>query len=335
MTPEPAPRSIGDEPRALGDATLSRGNAGLAPQVARVRSISRRLVRELDVLKGFAGRTATQCHAILEVARAGPLAPSDVARELQVDRSTATRALSPLIDEGELRVVRDPSNARSRPVELTAKGKRQVAELDRLADGRVAGALSLLSFEQRERVVEGLALYAEALRRARERAEIVLAPMRAKDGPPMTAVIREVMPEFGATGPGTAMEDPELDDLVSTFRRPGHAFLVARRGDEVLGGGGIAPLAGGSPEVCELQKLYLRRETRGLGLGRDLLSRCLSAAGELGYRRVYLETIEEMVQARRLYESFGFSRLDQPLGDTGHFRCGAWYLLELEDDGGD
>ena len=48
-----------------------------------------------------------------------------------------------------------------------------------------------------------------------------------------------------------------------------------------------------------------------------------------GYLSSYLETLERMTEARRLYEAAGFKRIDAPMGDTGHHRCDCWYVLEL------
>jgi putative acetyltransferase len=105
---------------------------------------------------------------------------------------------------------------------------------------------------------------------------------------------------------------------------------VIARGDEVLGGGGVGPLRGGDASTCELRKMYFLPELRGLGMGRLLLQRCLAAATQLGYRRCYLETLERMTAARAMYESAGFRKLPTPMGDTGHHRCDAWYVRELE-----
>ena len=88
-------------------------------------------------------------------------------------------------------------------------------------------------------------------------------------------------------------------------------------------------MAGGAPEVCELRKMYFKPEARGQGLGRAMLARCLEAARQNGYQRMYLETRQNMSEARRLYERNGFAPVTKPLGHTGHFGCDAWYVREL------
>ena len=96
-----------------------------------------------------------------------------------------------------------------------------------------------------------------------------------------------------------------------------------------MGGAGIGPLLGGPSDVCELKKMYVLREARGRGLGRQLMERSLEAARRAGYRRCYLETLEHMTEARGLYESRGFRPLDAPMGSTGHSGCNGWYIREL------
>ena len=89
--------------------------------------------------------------------------------------------------------------------------------------------------------------------------------------------------------------------------------MLVRRG-QVVGGGGFAPLTGGEPAVCELRKMYFLREARGVGMGAKLLAHALEEARRAGHRTCYLETLKSMVDARRLYESFGFRSIAAPMG---------------------
>jgi putative acetyltransferase len=156
-----------------------------------------------------------------------------------------------------------------------------------------------------------------------------LRPICPDDDAAMAEVIRAVMPEFGACGPGFAITDPEVDHLSRAFAQPGSAYFVLQREGRVVGGGGLAPLAGGEPGVCELRKMYLLPEARGSGQGRAMLDLCLETARRFGYGRCYLETLTGMDAAMRLYERAGFTRLCAPLGATGHFGCDRWYAREL------
>ncbi len=145
----------------------------------------------------------------------------------------------------------------------------------------------------------------------------------------MAQVIRTVMPEFGACGPGFALSDPEVDHLSVAYAVPRAAYFVLLRAGSVVGGGGIAPLTGGDPEVCELRKMYFLGEVRGRGQGWRMLQHCLEAARRLGYRRCYLETLTGMDAAQHLYAAAGFKALCGPLGATGHFGCDRYFALDL------
>lgn len=160
---------------------------------------------------------------------------------------------------------------------------------------------------------------------------LVLRPIRREDDPLVAAIIRTVMPEFGAGGPGFAIHDPEVDHMSVAYDRPGAAYWVVEREGRVLGGGGFAPLDGGPADTCEVRKMYFLPEARRRGTGAKLLATILDGARASGYRRAYLETLERMEQARRLYRSFGFEPLPAPLGATGHFGCDSWCARPLTE----
>ena len=158
---------------------------------------------------------------------------------------------------------------------------------------------------------------------------VAIRPIRTADDPAMAAVIRTVMPTFGACGSGFAINDPEVDWMSRAYAEPRHAYFVLERDGAVLGGAGVAPLAGGDDDTCELRKMYFLREARGIGAGTAMMAQCLHAARDFGFRQCYLETLGGMDAAMRLYERSGFHRIDQPMGATGHGGCNAFYLLEL------
>ncbi|WP_240097996.1 GNAT family N-acetyltransferase [Thermomonas flagellata] len=160
-------------------------------------------------------------------------------------------------------------------------------------------------------------------------ADFTIRPIQPADDAAIAAIIRTVMPEFGAVGSGFAIADPEVDWMSRAYAAPRHAYFVLERDGRVLGGAGVAPLAGGDPETCELRKMYFLPEARGLGAGTAMMERCLAAARGFGFARCYLETLTGMDAAMRLYERSGFRRIDAPLGATGHGGCNRFYLLEL------
>lgn len=164
-----------------------------------------------------------------------------------------------------------------------------------------------------------------------------IRPIESRDDDAIAAIIRTVMPEFGASGCGFAINDPEVDWMHRAYAEPRSAYFVVERIGEdgiatVAGGGGVAPLAGGDADTCELRKMYFLPNLRGLGAGAALMARCLDAARGFGFHRCYLETLTVMEAAMRLYERSGFRRIDHAMGATGHGGCNTFYLRELTAD---
>jgi putative acetyltransferase len=159
--------------------------------------------------------------------------------------------------------------------------------------------------------------------------EVGIRPLEPEDNAPMAAIIRASLAEFGVDKPGTVFTDPTTDDLYRLFQTPRSHYMTAWSKERLLGGAGVFPSAGLPPDTCELVKMYLVPEARGMGLGRRMIGRCLDKAREFGFRRVYIETMPELTRAIDVYRRFGFRDLDGPMGDTGHFGCDIWMILAL------
>ena len=300
--------------------------------VAALRQASRLAVRELGLLSptvASSGCSPTECHTLIEIGRTGHLTAGELSQRLALDKSTVSRVVARLVDRGLVVVGEDRGDQRLKPLVLTPEGQLQLARIDQESNAQVVAALALLAPEERRTVVEGLSLYAKALSRSRRQQELSIRPIESADSPTMARVIRSVMGEFGAVGEGYSINDAEVDDMAESYSGERAAYFVITKGSRVVGGGGVAHLDGADPDTCELRKMYLLPELRGLGMGRRLLDRCLQAAKSLGYRRCYLETLEHMTQAQALYEADGFVATQTSMGNTGHFACNRYYVKQL------
>jgi putative acetyltransferase len=156
-----------------------------------------------------------------------------------------------------------------------------------------------------------------------------IRPIEPRDDAAVAAIIRAVMPEFGADGPGFAIHDAEVDGMCAAYARPQRAYFVVERDGVVIGGGGIAPLENAEPDMCELRKMYFLPEARGIGAGTAMMQRCLDTARKLRFSRCYLETLTGMDAAQTLYQRSGFTALPAPMGGTGHFSCDRFFIRDL------
>lgn len=156
-----------------------------------------------------------------------------------------------------------------------------------------------------------------------------IRPIGSADDVAIAAIIRSVMPEFGAAGSGFAIHDAEVGAMSTAYANGRSAYFVVEMDAAVCGGAGIAPLDGGDGSTCELRKMYFLPELRGRGAGRALIGRCLDRARDFGFTRCYLETLTGMDAAQALYAASGFERIDGALGATGHHGCNRFYLRTL------
>ena len=156
-----------------------------------------------------------------------------------------------------------------------------------------------------------------------------IRPIEPGDNVELAKVIRTALTEFGANKPGTVYYDPTTDALYELFRTPGSYYFVATIDHQVVGGCGIFPTDNLPEGTCELVKLYVAKEARGTGLGKELMEKSMSWAKLNGYTQVYLESMPELTKAVSIYEKVGFKSLDGPLGNSGHCGCDIWMLKEL------
>ncbi|RZS92619.1 GNAT family N-acetyltransferase [Aquimarina brevivitae] len=159
--------------------------------------------------------------------------------------------------------------------------------------------------------------------------EFKVRPIQPEDDEKIAAVIRNVLIEMGVPKVGTAYEDVSLDCMYETYDKNRCIYYVVAKGEEIYGGGGIAPLIGEEETICELQKMYFLSEIRGKGLGKSVIEKCIAFAAEQNYQKCYLETMPYMEAARKLYRKLGFSSLPAPIGNTGHYSCQEWMIKEL------
>ena len=157
----------------------------------------------------------------------------------------------------------------------------------------------------------------------------IIREVLEKDNTALAAVIRRVLVDIGVPKIGTAYADPELDYVYKTYLKEKAAYFVLKEKGIIIGGAGIAPLEGGEPTVCELQKMYFLEEARGKGLGEKMIDHCLDFARKVGFELCYIETLPYMKAAQKLYIKKGFEYIDGPMGTTGHTSCNVWLTKRL------
>jgi len=300
--------------------------------VNEVRQYSRQLVRELDLVKGSyldTGYTFSQCHVLFELSVHKSLNLMAIAGNLLIDKSNTSRTVKQLVELGLITAESVASDNRQKLFSLTTKGAKALGSTLHLANKQVEDALNILSEEQQNVVVQGIQLYADALKKIRFQSQYTIRLIQKQDNDQVAHLIRTVMTEFRAVGAGYSIGDSEVDDMYGHYRDKRSCYYVITSGDRVVGCGGLGRLEVDNKFICELQKMFFLPEARGIGLGQRLLLLLLDDARTREYKKCYLETLDRMYQANELYQKNGFELLGKPMGTTGHDSCDRWYLLHL------
>ncbi len=95
----------------------------------------------------------------------------------------------------------------------------------------------------------------------------------------------------------------ELNRLPGSYAPPNGGLFLSHVGNQPAGCVAIRPL---DNSRCEMKRLWVRTESRGIGLGRQLASAAINEARRIGYASMCLDTVPSMAAAISLYRSLGF-----------------------------
>ena len=127
------------------------------------------------------------------------------------------------------------------------------------------------------------------------------------------AEARDLIAAFGDTSPvdlGFQALETELATLPGPYAPPSGGLLLVRVSDQAVG---CCAFRAAPPcdyaNAAEVKRLFVQKQFRGLGLGRQLIEQCITAAAVAGYDCLLLDTLDEMESARALYTDLGFQEI--------------------------
>jgi putative acetyltransferase len=154
-------------------------------------------------------------------------------------------------------------------------------------------------------------------------------PIEKNDNREIAKIIRLSLEDLNMAIDGTVYTDPTTDHLYELFQTPQAKYWIAEHDNKVIGGCGIFPTKNLPHGYAELVKLYVKKEFRGQGIGEALMNKSIQSAKEMGFTHLYLESFPSFKSAIRLYNSLGFIKQENALGESGHFACNYFMTLAI------
>jgi DNA-binding MarR family transcriptional regulator/predicted GNAT family N-acyltransferase len=271
-----------------------------AELVEHVRRFNRTVTQRVGVLNdGYLGRDRPlgESRVLWEVGAEGRDIRS-LRAALDLDSGYLSRMIGSLERAGLVTVGPKPSDRRVRFVRLTKAGARERAWLDRKSDELAASFLTPLNDLQRKKLTTAMA-DVERLLTAGLVDTAVVAPTHPHATYALAQYFAELDQRFDIGFDPADSLLPSADVLVL----PAGLMLVATLRSEPVGCGALK-LNGAEP--AEIKRMWVTPQTRGLGVGRRLLTELEGHARDSGARIVRLETNKALVEAIALYRSSGY-----------------------------
>ena len=218
---------------------------------------------------------------------------------LGLDSGYVSRLLRSLEADGLVTVGQSAHDRRVATAQLTRRGLKERALLDRRSDTLAASLLEPLSDGQRNRLVTAMGEVERLLT-----AGLVRIEPRDPADPQAQHCLREYVRELDRRFDAGWDPSRSISADPHEMRPPAGLLLVASLASEPIGCGGLKFHDG---EPTEIKRMWVAPSARGLGVGRRLLTELEAHAAERATSPVVrLETNGTLSEAIALYRSAGY-----------------------------
>lgn len=146
---------------------LKRGDDMEQKESNYLRELIRILVRDLGILEkedaNCCGITISQCHAIVEVGRAEEISLNELAELLKLDKSTMSRTINNLVEQGMVARELHPKDRRYITIKLTDEGVKSFENIEEGMEKFYKNVFTAIPETKREQVLDSLKLLIEAV----------------------------------------------------------------------------------------------------------------------------------------------------------------------------
>lgn len=286
------------------------------PRIDEMRAASRHIVRELGFMqKGLAGTelSPSAVHTIIELGYGTVSNASDLGALLHLEKSSVSRLIQKLENDGLIEVVPDPSDKRSRVLSLTQDGQNLLGEVEGFARRQLRSALDELSATDVAQIETGLTLFAKSLGANAERVTDALPEVEVHEGyrSGVIGAVAHLHATFYSQhyGFGAVFERKvatEMSEFMGRIDKPLNTTISTYLGDELLGSVSLdgEDLGEGA---SHLRWFIVSPKAQGMGIGSLLIGKATAFVDNNTFDRTRLWTFKGLDPARHLYKKHGFT----------------------------
>lgn len=292
--------------------------------ILAVRDASRRMVRELGFMQPTLAETdlpPSSVHAVIEIGNHGAMTANQLGQILLLEKSTISRMLARLAERGLIEEKPSEADGRAKILSLTPEGHALLGDINRFANLKVGRALHTLNGTTRQRVVGGLANYADALRAVHDRGDPTSPAIEIHEGflPGAIGRVAEMHGRYYArewkmSSFFEARVASGMAEFSQRLDRPMNRLWLALQAGEIVGSIAVdgEDLGDGKAHV---RWVIVDDGLRGSGTGKRLLEAAVRFCDDRGFTEVHLWTFRGLEAARKLYEVAGFKLVEEWSGD--------------------
>lgn len=302
----------------------------IVPQIRQFNRFYTGVIGLLDEHLPGTGFSLPEGRVIYEVATSGPQTAADLTRTLRMDKAQLSRVIRALTDRKLVSGSADAAHAKKKILSLTPTGRAAFKALDRGTRVRMEALLTPLTVAKRKDLVASM----RNIQAAFDAPEHVAASVTLRSPVPGDigwVIHRQAVlyaQEYGWDWTYEALISRILGEYAAGFDPSKDDGWIAERDGRIVGS--IFLMRSEDPLVAKLRLLFVEPDTRGLGVGRRLVARCIERARQLGYRRLTLWTNDVLTAARRIYETSGFRLTKEHSHRSfGHDLIGQTWDLDL------
>lgn len=271
----------------------------------------------------------SESRILYELAQRESTTAAMLGRDLGLDPGYLSRTLKKLEGRGIVARTLSDLDRRESNLALTEAGRADFATLDAASANEVAGLLMELDDGERTELIRAMRTIRRLL------GDPGGEPRRIALRPPRTGDIGWIAhrqgllyaKEYGWDASFEALVAQIAADFVAGFDPDREQCWIAEVDGEIAGS---VFLVAETDAVAKLRLLYVEPFARGLGLGRQLVETCITAARDKGYAKLTLWTNDVLAAARTIYLGQGFRLVSEERHHSfGHDLVGQFWELDL------